>query len=58
MTNTATQAQFAAAAAQVRHPVVRFVLQGNLWKMRTWGDYAQWKRHGRWCLSRGANWGR
>jgi len=36
---------FALAAGQEKHPAVRRVLSGNAWKIKTWREYASWKKH-------------
>ena len=40
-----TPSVFATAAAQEKHPAVRRVLGLNAWKIRTWREYASWKKH-------------
>ena len=37
----------ASAIHSERHPAVRRVLDLNAWKIKTWADYASWKRHAR-----------
>lgn len=36
---------FAVAARQEAHPAVRRVMDGNAWKIKTWREYAEWKKH-------------
>lgn len=42
-----TTNQFATAIAQEKHPAVRRVMGLNAWKIKTWREYASWKRHAR-----------
>ena len=36
---------FALAVEQEKHPAVRHVLGLNAWKIKTWREYASWKKH-------------
>ena len=36
---------FAIAATQEAHPAVRRVMEMNAWKIKTWREYAGWKKH-------------
>ena len=38
--------KFQIAVDQEPNPAVRRVLQLNCWKIKTWQDYAAWKKHG------------
>lgn len=38
---------FETAIAQERHPSVRRVMGMNAWKIKSWREYASWKRHAR-----------
>jgi hypothetical protein len=35
---------FALAAEQEKHPAVRHILGLNAWKIKTWREYASWKK--------------
>jgi hypothetical protein len=39
--------KFQMAIDQESNPAVRRVLQLNCWKIKSWEDYAGWKKHGR-----------
>ena len=36
---------FALAVEQEKHPAVRHILGLNAWKIKTWREYASWKKH-------------
>ncbi len=36
---------FALAVEQEKHPAVRRVMELNAWKIKTWREYASWKKH-------------
>ena len=38
---------FATAAKVEHHPEVARVIELNAWKIKTWREYASWKRHAR-----------
>lgn len=38
------------AIAGEHHPQVRRILDLNSWKIKSWADYASWKRHARWFV--------
>jgi len=40
-----TAKNFEDAARQETHPAVRRVMELNAWKIKTWREYAQWKKH-------------
>jgi hypothetical protein len=39
--------KFQVAIDQESNPAVRRVLQLNCWKIKSWAEYASWKKHGR-----------
>lgn len=47
---------FKIAANVESHPAVREVLLLNMWKIKTWADYAGWKKHGRKWVSLDTQW--
>jgi hypothetical protein len=36
---------FQVAASNETHPAVRRVMELNAWKIKTWREYAEWKKH-------------
>lgn len=47
--------ELARAIRMVRHPVVRHCLEANAWKIKTWADFAEWKKVGRGMIPRAWN---
>lgn len=42
-----TPNQYDIAVEQIAHPAVRRVMRLNVWKIRSWQEYALWKRRAR-----------